>query len=270
MKLAFTTLACPGWTIEQAAHIGRAAGYEGIEIRLLDGDVVGPGLSATDRLRVRKACADEGLALVCLDTSVRIAQPDPAARDSQIQDGLAMLDLAAELGAPIIRVFAGPPEGTAPDAAVAGAIACLTPLAERAQSLGLAVTLETHDAFCDSTTVSAVLKEVPGPGAGVLWDLLHPYRIGEPFEETLGRLRDRLLHVHIKDGRPPAGGGSRWDLTLLGEGEVPTAGILKALQASGYDSWVAVEWEKKWHPEIAEPEIALPQHIAELRKYLGM
>jgi sugar phosphate isomerase/epimerase len=269
MKLAFTTLACPGWTLEQAAQAGRAAGYEGIELRLLDGEVVGPNLPADARRRVRDVCAAEGLALVCLDTSVRIAQPDPDARAQQVRDGIAMLDLAAELGAPIIRVFAGPPEGTSPEAAIAGAIEALAPLAEYAQSLGLAVTLETHDAFCDSRAVSQVLASVPGSGAGSLWDLLHPFRIGEPYAETLERLRDRLLHVHIKDGRPPAGGGSNWDLKLLGEGVVPTAEILSALRAAGYDGWVAVEWEKKWHPELAEPEVALPQHIAKLRAYLG-
>jgi sugar phosphate isomerase/epimerase len=269
MKLAFTTLACPGWTIEEAASQGRAAGYEGIELRLLDGEVVGPSLSAANRRRVRDACAAEGLALICLDTSVRIAQPEREPREQQIRDGLAMLELAAELGAPLIRVFAMPPEGVAPVDSVPGAAACLAPLAERAQELGIAVTLETHDAFCDSRIVAQVLEQVPGPGAGALWDLLHPYRIGEPFEETLARLRRRLLHVHVKDGKPPADGGSNWDLTLLGQGAVPTAAILAALREAGYDGWLAVEWEKKWHPELAEPELALPQHSAELRAYLA-
>jgi sugar phosphate isomerase/epimerase len=269
MRLAFTTLACPGWTIEQAAEAGRAAGYEGIELRLLDGEVVQPSLPAEQRRRVRAVCADHGLALVCLDTSVRIAQPDAAARAQQVQDGLAMLEMAAEIGAPLIRVFAGPPEGTATADAVAGSVEALGPLAERGAQLGVAVALETHDAFCSSETVAQVLAQVPGPGAGALWDLLHPYRIGEPTDVTLGRLAGRLLHVHVKDGRPPAGGGSNWDLTLLGEGAVPTRDILAAIRAAGYDGWVAVEWEKKWHPSLAEPEIALPQHAEVLRSYLA-
>jgi sugar phosphate isomerase/epimerase len=269
MKLAFTTLACPGWTLEQAAANGRAAGYEGIELRLLDGDVIGPGLPAADRRRIREACAAEGLAIVCLDTSVRIAQPDAEARAKQVQDGLAMLEIAAEIGAPLIRVFAGPPEGTSDEAAIEGAVACLAPLAEKGRELGVAVTLETHDAFCDSGTVARVLEQVPGQSAGALWDLLHPFRIGEPYELTLSRLRDRLLHVHIKDGKPPAGGGSNWDLTLLGEGAVPTKEILTAVRQAGYDGWVAVEWEKKWHPELAEPDVALPQHAQVLRDYLA-
>ena len=269
MKLAFTTLACPGWTLEEAAAAGRAAGYEGLELRLLDGDVVGPNLSADNRRRIRETLAAEGLTLVCLDTSVRIAQPDATEREQQVQDGLALLQIAAEIGAPMIRVFAAPPAGTSDEQAIQASIASLTPLAERGAELGVAVALETHDAFCDSSTVARVLAETPSPAAGALWDLLHPYRIGEPIDVTLGRLRDRLLHVHIKDGSPPAGGGSNWDLKLVGEGSVPTREILAALKSAGYDGWLAVEWEKKWHPELAEPEIALPQHARVLREYLA-
>lgn len=86
------------------------------------------------------------------------------------------------------------------------AIACLGPLAERGRELGVTVALETHDAFAGSTVVAQVLAQVPGAGAGALWDTLHPYRTGEPVATTIGHLADRLVHVHIKDGRPPQDG----------------------------------------------------------------
>jgi fatty-acyl-CoA synthase len=54
----------------------------------------------------------------------------------------------------------------------------------------------------------------------------------------------------------------------MGEGEVPVREQLKVLEQYGYNGYVSVEWEKKWHPEIAEPEIALPQHIAWLKSVL--
>jgi sugar phosphate isomerase/epimerase len=267
MKLAFSTLGCPDWTLERCVAAAGEYGYDGIELRLLDGAVIEPGIDQAARRRVRDACA--GLPIVCLDSSVKIAQPDPAVRAAQVSDGLAMLELAAEWGAPLLRVFAGPPAGVSQADAVAGAAAALPPLAERARELGLAVALETHDAFCSSAAVMGALTGAPEQGAGVLWDLLHPYRIGEDPAGTLGRVAKRLLHVHIKDGRPPADGGPNWDLTLLGEGAVPTQQILAMLREAGYDGWLSVEWEKKWHPELAEPEVALPQHATLLRQYLG-
>ena len=269
MKLAFTTLACPGWSLEQAVAAARQYGYEGLELRLLDGELVRSDLDIDTRRRVRELCTDSGLPIVCVDTSVKIAQPDPAARAEQIRDGLAFLELAAGWDAPLIRVFGGPPEGTDPTTARDAAIECLAPLAERGRALGVAVALETHDAFSGSAIVADVLATAPAEGAGALWDTLHPFRVGDTLDQTIANMRDRLLHVHIKDGRRPADGGPNWDLTLLGEGDVPIRDILAALRALGYDGWLSVEWEKKWHPELAEPELALPQHATLLREYLA-
>jgi sugar phosphate isomerase/epimerase len=269
MKLAFTTLACPGWSLEQAVAAARQYGYEGLELRLIDGELVRADMDIEARRRVRELCTDAGIPIVCVDTSVRIAQPDPAARAEQIGDGLAFLELAAGWDAPLIRVFGGPPEGTDTAAARDAAIECLTPLAERGRALGVAVVLETHDAFSGSTIVADVLTAIPEDGAGALWDTLHPFRVGDTLDQAIANLRDRLQHVHIKDGRRPADGGPSWDLTLLGEGDVPIRDILAALNTIGYDGWLSVEWEKKWHPNLAEPELALPQHATLLREYLA-
>jgi len=269
MKLAFTTLACPGWTLDQALEAAGRYGYEGIELRLLDGEVIGPDLDAAARRRVRDACRAAGLPIVCVDTSVRIAQPDPQERAAQVHAGLAMLELAAEWQSPIIRVFGSPPAGTPAEEVTSAAAECLAPLAERGAELGVAVALETHDAFAAGASVGRVLEQVPGPGAGALWDTLHPFRVGEALAETFDQIGERLLHVHIKDGARPADDGPEWRLTLLGQGDVPMREILAALRAHGYDGWLAVEWEKKWHPELDEPEVALPQHADVLREYLA-
>lgn len=269
MKLAFTTLGCPNWSLEQAIDAALRYGYAGLELRLLDGEILQPTIDSAARKRVRDALAAAGLALVCVDTSVRIAQPDPDARAAQIRDGLAFLELAAEWGAPSIRVFGSPPAGTSQQDAITGAVACLAPLAERGQALGVTVALETHDALSTAVTVAQVVGHMPVQGAGVIWDILHPLRNGEPVEQTLALLGDRLSHVHIKDGRRPADGGDAWELTLLGEGDVPVPQILAALKARNYAGWLAVEWEKKWHPELADPEIALPQHAEQLRAMLA-
>ena len=55
---------------------------------------------------------------------------------------------------------------------------------------------------------------------------------------------------------------------LLGDGEVPVRDMLALLSGGGYQGWVSVEWEKRWHPEIAAPEVALPQHLAMLGGWL--
>ena len=62
--------------------------------------------------------------------------------------------------------------------------------------------------------------------------------------------------------------GDDWELVPLGEGDVPVRESLAALRASGYAGWLTVEWEKRWHPELEEPEIALPRELETLKRFL--
>src|SRR5439155_4663604 len=54
MKYAFTTLACPAWSIDQVVEAATNLGYDGVELRLLDGAVIDP---VADRAKVEQALA---------------------------------------------------------------------------------------------------------------------------------------------------------------------------------------------------------------------
>ncbi|MBI2940752.1 MAG: sugar phosphate isomerase/epimerase [Chloroflexi bacterium] len=268
MRFAFSTLGCPGWTLERAVEAARAYGYEGIELRLLDGEVISPDLVRRHRERIRRVFAESGIALVALGTSARFAVTEAAERRTNEEATRELVELAAELGTPVIRVFGGRlPAGTDPAEGVARVAESLNRVAPVAEQAGVGVALETHDDFSASERVAEVLDRVPSRAIGALWDTHHPYRMGEPLPAIWSRLAGRLLHVHLKDARRRD--GDQWDLVLLGEGEVPVREVVRALDLRGYDRFAAVEWEKKWHPEIAEPEVALPQHLAKLREYLS-
>ncbi len=260
MRLAFTTLACPSWSFEQVAEAAGRYGYAGLELRLLDGELVTPDLPAQQQARIRQVCSDSGLELCCLDTSLKVA--DAAA---SLDEGYGYLELAAALGSPLIRVFGGAAPDEALETAAARAGERLLALAERGRTLGVRVALETHDSFAAGRSVAAALAAAKDDHAGALWDTLHPVRVGETADETLDLIGARLLHMHIKDGnvQPDIN-----ECRLLGEGTVPVPAILRALAARGYAGWLAVEWEKKWQPQIAEPEVALPQYADTLRAYL--
>jgi len=260
MRLAFTTLACPAWSFEQAADAAVRYGYAGLELRLLDGQLVTPALSTGQQARVRRVCAAAGLDLCCLDTSLKVADPS-----ASLEEGYGYLELAAALEAPLIRVFGGAPADEALETAAARASERLVGLAEHGRKLGVRVALETHDSFAAGRSVAMALGAVADDYAGALWDTLHPVRVGETADETLDLLGARLLHMHIKDGNVQPNIN---ECRLLGEGTVPVRAILRALAARGYDGWLAVEWEKKWQPQIAEPEVALPQYAETLRAYL--
>jgi fatty-acyl-CoA synthase len=229
VKLAFSNLAAPAWSLERAVAAVTEYGYDGLELRLLDGEPIDPlALDDDTRRTVRETLGT--VPLVCLDTSIELAG-----------------DFARSLPAALERVFGGPVDDLGDVARRLEA-----PL-QRAEELGVVVALETHDAFASAARVAELLHLVPSHAFAALWDLHHPYRMGEQPDDVLALLGERIALVHVKDARGE-------QLVLLGEGEVPVAESLAALRAAGYDGWVSVEWEKRWHPELAEPEVALPQH----------
>lgn len=265
MRFAFSNLACPNWDMTRVAEEARRLGYDAVELRLLGGEVIDP---VRDRQAVADAVATirrRGIEICAFDTSCRFNHADSAARARQVEDLGHWIHLAEALGVPLLRVFGGPDApGTAVEEAnawVAQALAAAAPEAERA---GVTIALETHDGFASASRVADVLRRVPSPAVAALWDSHHPYRTGETVEEVMALLGPRLAHVHVKDAH--RAGPEAWDLTLLGEGEVPVAEQLRILVRHGYAGYVSVEWEKKWHPELPEPEVALPQHIERLRR----
>ena len=52
-----------------------------------------------------------------------------------------------------------------------------------------------------------------------------------------------------------------WRYVLPGEGELPLAEALVLLKRNGYDGWALFEHEKRWHPDLAAPEIAFPAFV---------
>jgi len=56
---------------------------------------------------------------------------------------------------------------------------------------------------------------------------------------------------------------------LLGDGDVPVKRMLDLLVAGAYDGYAILEWEKRWIPNLQEPEIAFPQYVAKMREWLA-
>jgi fatty-acyl-CoA synthase len=139
------------------------------------------------------------------------------------------------------------------------------PAAER---LGVRIGVETHDAFSSSAVLAELLALVSSPAVGAVWDSHHPHRMGESPRQVWANIGPRVLLAQVKDARLDSMRKDGWQLVLLGEGEVPVREMLGLLAAGGYPGWISVEWEKRWHPEIEPPEVALPQHLAVLRPWI--
>ncbi|MGG1550383.1 sugar phosphate isomerase/epimerase family protein [Paenibacillus ferrarius] len=267
MKIAFQTLATPNWTWEHTLHEAKRLGFDGIELRGVEGEMylprARPFLPENLEQTIR-GLEEHGLEICCLDTSCSFHQPDKY--DDAIQEGKDSIDLAVKLKTPFIRVFGDrlPQEVTAQDT-IASIAAGLTELGRYAEGTGVTVLLETHGDINHYTVITAILEQTASTAVGVLWDFEHPYLHGEEPEATWAQLARYIKHTHVKDAIKHETGKT---LTLIGEGEVPVARIIGLLKNNGYNGWLSLEYEKKWVPTLEEPEVSLPAYMAFIQKYL--
>ncbi|MFD8557505.1 sugar phosphate isomerase/epimerase family protein [Streptosporangium canum] len=245
MKFAFSTLGMPGAGLAEAVATATRHGCAGLELRLHPDTGVHAGLTAAGRAAVRSTVAGTGgLAIAALAGYTGISAPGP---DGPVVRALLDdLSLAADLGAPAVRVF---PKGEDVEAGVRR----LRAVAGFCVESGVRVLVETHDALPTGAAVGRLLDALAMPAvAGALWDVLHPWRHGEAPAETLKALGDHLAYVQIKDAVSTA------DTTPvpLWTGGVPLDECGELLR--GFGGWVSLEWERIWYPDVPPLEEILP------------
>ena len=108
------------------------------------------------------------------------------------------------------------------------------------------------------------MKAASHPKVGLVWDVSNMWTITkEPPVDVYKKLKKYIYHTHIKDAKMVDG---KLRYTLLGQGEVPIFEAINVLSKSGYKGYYSFEWEKLWHPEIAEPEIALADYAKVMKE----
>lgn len=270
LPLAFSTLGCPTWAWRTILDVAAREGYAAIELRGLQGELDLPGRPEFSPSALPTTLADMralDLRIICLGSSVQLHHRDPKVRAAHLDDGRRFIELAAALQAPYVRVFGDRLLDDEPKAVGVDRVADgLRRLAADARGTGVEILLESHGDFTDSPTLAAILKAA-GAGVGLLWDAHHTAVAGkEAPKQTLSALGSWVRHTHLKDSRPE-GDGRRYVLT--GSGDVPVADTARALLASGYSGYYCFEWEKMWHPEIEDPEVAIPHYARMMREYLA-
>ncbi len=208
-----------------------------------------------------------GLRVSDLGASATLHEFEPAKRKEQLDEAKRFIDLAHRMNVPYVRVFGDKIVKDQPKQATVGRIVSgLRELGQHARGSGVQVLMESHGDFPDSPTLLDLMKNVAMPEVGILWDTHHTFVMGhEQPSVTYDRLKSYIRHTHIKDS---AGEGDSEHYVLPGAGRIPLREIVRVLAAGGYSGYYSFEWEKVWHPEIEEPEVAFPKYAQVMRGFL--
>lgn len=267
--LSYSTLGCPQWPLAQILDFGASRGYQGIEIRGILGElnlVKVPGFNSAAAIKVTKRqFADKNLKIVNLGASAEMHHSDPEKRKSNIDGGKAFITLAAELGCPYVRVFPNALPADKDRTATLDLIASgLKELGDFAKGTGVTVLMESHGDLVHPEDILYILKQADSQQIALVWDIYNMWTVThEAPAKIFASLRPYIRHTHIKDGIKVNG---KEQYQLLGRGEAPVAEAIRVLKQANYAGYYSFEWEKMWHPEIAEPEIAIADFPASFRK----
>ena len=259
MRLAFSTLGCPDWSIEKVLYEARTRGFEAVELRGVDGE-----LDPTLITRFNPENCENAKALFA-ESSVRpcvfgssISLHDADLLPEMFKAAQESVSLCKRMGIPAIRVFGNSikEDEYVVINRVGGA---LSEICKMAEPDNIAIWLEVHGDFNTLERLQAVIDRVPYGNFGIVWDIAHSDRnYRENYEAFMRPLLPYIRHIHIKDHIRLENGTK---LCLPGRGDIPIKPIVRSLLESGYDGLFSLEWEKRWHPELEELETALDTYI---------
>ncbi len=268
LPLAFSTLGCPKWSWQEILDFAALHGFAAIELRGLLGEMnlpVRPEFGADKIAADKRDVSAHALKIACVSSSAAMHDADPEKHAQQLADARSFIDLAAELGAPYVRVFGNNIQGPREEV-LARVAAGLHELGEYARPRNVTVIIESHGDFTDSPTLKEILTRADSDHVALLWDAHHTFASShEEPEFTVAQLGKWIRHTHLKDSVPD---GKERRYVLTGRGDVPVKRQIQALVSIGYKGMYCFEWEKVWHPDIPEPEIAIADYAKVAGEYL--
>ena len=269
LPIGFSTLGTPKWDWIHTLDFAAAHGFAAVELRGIQETMdlsQRPEFQPGRLAQTKRELVDRGLVVPCLGASINMHEQDPAKLASAMAETRRFIDLASAMGTPYVRVFGNNwVKGMSREAVLAYVAKNFHELGEYARPRNVTVIIESHGDFVDSKTLSELLRLADSPAVALLWDAHHTFVGGESPEATVAQLGRYIRHTHLKDS-VPAGNDRRYVLT--GTGEVPVRRQVEALARIGYRGYYSFEWEKRWHPEIEEPEVSIPQYATVMEEYL--
>jgi sugar phosphate isomerase/epimerase len=270
LLLSFSTLGCPDWPYDKIIRFAAENKYKGIEIRGIQRELNLPKASpfnSPQQINASKKMAkDAGISIVNLGASSALHHPAGAERTKSIEEAKQFIDLAQTLDCPYIRVF---PNNLPKDQGKQSTLDLIKQgliiLGDHAKGSKVTVLMETHGDVVYTADLMNIMQDLNHPQVGLVWDIVNMWSVTkETPAEVYPKLKPYIRHTHIKDFRMKDG---KMQYTLLGRGESPIYQAIDLLRKDGYKGYYSFEWEKLWHPEIEEPEVALSAYASAM-KYL--
>lgn len=273
LEFALSTLAMPHHPLADAIALAEHAGYDAIDLRTFGFGstrfACDPAL--TDEAKTRTLIDASGIDCSSLSTGVRLDEPilPPIIgraffdNERQIREGKTAIDLAAQLDAPLVRVFGFESHGNESLKQTAKRVAWrLGMVCDHARNTGVKVVLENGGAFPTAESIAELIDRVKSPLLGASYNAAIGRAAGDDPANAVATLADKLLLARVKDsaeGIP----------VQIGEGELSPEDFVGALADAEASIPVVFEWDAAWFEAIAPADEVVGEALERLCSWAG-
>ena len=248
-------------TWEELPEAAHKIGFEAIEFINMPGETHEEHLEMA--AKIKKAADALGMTINAYTIGANLFQPTEEAAEAEIARLTLQLDVAAELGAKVMRhdvVSSLTREGAGRsfDMMLPTIAKNARRVADEGQKRGIITCSENHGRIAqDSDRVERLFNAVNHPNYGLLVDIGNFACVDEDNAIAVSRVAPYAVHVHAKDfhiydyERGPIAGASRTRGQrsiigcAVGDGDVPVRRCIDILRAAGYNGYFSVEYEGK-------------------------
>ena len=237
-KVALCTIAFSEDPLEEVLDLASAVGFPAVELWGKDPHMGEP----FDEKRVRgvsRMLAERGLALSVFGSYLELGV------EGEIERAGPVLETAAALGAPIVRVWAG--NTASAEASEEDWTVCLRDCeraCRMAEPFGLVLAVEMHGGSLADMAGAAlrVVEEVGAPDLKLNFQVSYPPEEEDPYERVR-KVAPWVVNVHVQNFIRDDEGAWKW--CLIEEGCVDYREILPPLKEAGFDGYFEVEFVKE-------------------------
>jgi sugar phosphate isomerase/epimerase len=215
------------WDVPTIIDRCRTVGLAAVELRTTHKHGVEPTLSRAERAEVRKRIADSPVKLWALGSACEYHSPDPAVLAKQIEDTKRFIELAADVGAPTLKVRPnGLPKEVSEDKTLEQIGRALGEVGKAAAGAGVEICCEMHGhQTCEPPRMRKIMEIANHPAVGVTWNSNPADVVAETIRNSFEMMRKWIRNVHINE---------------LTSG-YPWRELFTLLRGMGYDRYTMIE-----------------------------
>ena len=284
-RIAGHTMGTPEYTVKEAIELFHRIGADGAEIVVQDGYRSGiPCDCGEEELSDIRKCAEaNGIEIIALTPyNSKFNSLDEETRLAECAAIEKVIGYCGILGAKYIRIYGGNFAGGETDETGekrAKLIESMRYLGQKAAEKGVTLVIENHfNTMALTARQSAdLIRDIGCDAVRILYDQANLTFTGnEPYEEAVPIQKGLVAHMHVKDlvvhegntefkssdvSHPDESERNVYT-RIVGEGIVPWPEILTAMKETGYDGWLSLEYERRWHPDdIPDASIGMKKSI---------